>query len=143
MGDKKISSLWYPLIMDCPIINITYYDLLATSYMYNFVLHVELCAAASCPLHVEVVNSSSVAETRFLAPHSRTKPEFTELACFLTSVSQPLIIHFYTSTLLLLLLSVRTLQVIHVCASTTVLCSYHNAECIMCRFISSITWTVL
>ena len=23
----------------------------------NFVLHVELCAAASCPLHVEVVNS--------------------------------------------------------------------------------------
>ena len=112
-------------------------------YYYHFVLHVELCAAASCPLHVEVVNSSSVAETRFLALHSQTKPEFTELTCCPTSVSQPLIIHFYTSTLLLLLLSVRTLQVIHVCASTTVLCSYHNAECIMCRFISSITWTVL
>ena len=26
---------------------------------------------------------------------------------------------------------------------TIVLCSYRNAECIMCRFMSSITWTVL
>ena len=116
---------------------------LHVSYYLDFVLHVELCAAASCPLHVEAVNSSSIAETRFLALHSQTKPEFTELSCFPTSVSQPLIIHFYTPTLLLLLLSVRTLQVIHVCSSTTVLCSSHNAECIMCRFMSSITWTVL
>ena len=31
------------------------------------------------------------------------------------------------------------LLVIHVCSSTTVLCSSHNAECIVCHFMFPIT----
>ena len=105
-----------------------------------FVLHVELSPliAVRCTSRSKFV----IASGRFLALHSH-QAEFTELACFTTSVDQPLIIHFYSSTLLLVPYSVRTLQVIHVCSSTTVLTSCHNAEYVMCRFMSSITWTVL
>ena len=80
---------------------------------------------------------------------------------FLTHVPWSARFALFKASLLLLLYSVRTLQVIHVhvCSSTCtcmyttvhvhVLCSSHshshshNAECIMCRFMSSITWTAL
>ena len=95
----------------------------------NFVLHVELRALTSGALHVEV-SKFVIAELLLCVEHSH-QSEFTELACFPTSVGQPLIIHFYSSTPILVLYSVRTLQVIHVCASTTVLTSFHHAESVM------------
>ena len=72
------------------------------------------------------------------------KAEFTELDYFPTSVGQPLIIHFYTYTYttLLLLYSVRTIQVIHAHASTTVLDSCLNVECTVCGCMSPITITI-
>ena len=106
----------------------------------HFVLHVELAPliAYRCTSRSKFV----IASGRFFVLRSH-QAEFTELICFPTMVDQPLIIHFYSSTLLLVPYSVRTLQIIHVCASTTVLTSCHNADYIMCRFMSSITWTVL
>ena len=115
-------------------------DMTCRTIGFDFVLHVELAPliAVRCTSRSKFV----IASERFLALHSH-QAEFTELSCFPTSVGQPLFIHFYSSTLLLVPYSVRTLQIIHVCASTTVLTSCHNAEYVMCRFMSSITWTVL
>ena len=107
---------------------------------HHFVLHVELASLIACRCTSR--SKFVIASGRFFVLRSH-QAEFTELICFPTMVDQPLIIHFYSSTLLLVPYSVRTLQIIHVCASTTVLTSCHNAEYFMCRFMSSITWTVL